>query len=98
MNGIATIRKTRFVAQGRTLMMVRNSRQWFRYVLALTAAGLVLAVGAVSAAAGAKTSASKATTAVRGALQRLPRYGVFDFLAFRLDRGAVTLEGYAYGP
>jgi hypothetical protein len=29
-------------------------------------------------------------------LARLPTYGVFDFIAFGVDRGKVTLEGYAY--
>jgi len=29
-------------------------------------------------------------------LERLPYYGVFDFLAFSVDRGTVTLAGYAY--
>ena len=33
---------------------------------------------------------------VRRALQRLPYYGVFDFLAFNIDRGNVTLHGFAY--
>lgn len=33
---------------------------------------------------------------IREALLRLPYYGVFDFLAFSFDRGAVTLSGYAY--
>jgi len=33
---------------------------------------------------------------VRRALERLPYYGVFDFLAFGVDRGTVTLMGYAY--
>lgn len=33
---------------------------------------------------------------VRQALLRLPYYGVFDFLAFSVDRGTVTLEGYSY--
>src|SRR6185436_1694364 len=33
---------------------------------------------------------------VERALQRLPYYGVFDFLAFGVDRGTVTLQGYAY--
>lgn len=44
--------------------------------------------------------AEKADTpdSVRRALERLPYYGVFDFLAFGVDRGAVTLHGYAYHP
>jgi hypothetical protein len=33
---------------------------------------------------------------VERALERLPYYGVFDFLAFAVDRGTVTLQGYAY--
>ena len=33
---------------------------------------------------------------VQRALQRLPYYGVFDFLAYGVDRGTVTLVGYAY--
>jgi hyperosmotically inducible protein len=33
---------------------------------------------------------------VRQALQRLPYYGVFDFLAFNVERGTATLLGYAY--
>jgi osmotically-inducible protein OsmY len=35
---------------------------------------------------------------VRRALERLPYYGVFDFIAFNLDRGTATLMGYAYAP
>ena len=30
------------------------------------------------------------------ALERLPYYGVFDFMAFGVDRGTVTLTGYTY--
>jgi osmotically-inducible protein OsmY len=33
---------------------------------------------------------------VRRMLERLPYYGVFDFLAFSVDRGTVTLVGYSY--
>jgi hypothetical protein len=41
-------------------------------------------------------STGEATLRVRRALERLPYYGVFDFLAFGVDRGTVTLMGYAY--
>jgi hypothetical protein len=34
--------------------------------------------------------------AVQRALERLTGYGVFDFLTFSVDRGTVTLAGYAY--
>src|SRR5580765_6656677 len=33
---------------------------------------------------------------VRKMLERLPYYGVFDFLVFSVDRRTVTLAGYAY--
>ncbi|MGH9328885.1 MAG: BON domain-containing protein, partial [Vicinamibacterales bacterium] len=33
---------------------------------------------------------------IRRALVRLPYYGVFDFLAFRYEKGTVTLSGFAY--
>jgi hyperosmotically inducible protein len=36
------------------------------------------------------------TRSLRGALERLPYYGVFDHLTFSVDRGVVTLNGYAY--
>jgi hyperosmotically inducible periplasmic protein len=39
---------------------------------------------------------SELEMSVRRALERLPYYGVFDFLAFGVERGTVTLEGYAY--
>ena len=35
---------------------------------------------------------------MREALTKLPCYGVFDFLAFSVDGGVVTLEGYAHRP
>ena len=33
---------------------------------------------------------------VRKMLERLPYYGVFDFIVFSVERGIVTLAGYAY--
>ena len=39
---------------------------------------------------------AETTYSVRRALDRLPYYGVFDFMAFGVDRGTVTLSGYAY--
>lgn len=35
---------------------------------------------------------------VRKALARVPYYGVFDFLAYKVERGVVTLQGYAHRP
>lgn len=57
-------------------------------------------VGVMALATVAPTAQSvavrQATERVRTALERLPRYGVFDFVGFELDRGSVTLLGYAY--
>ena len=33
---------------------------------------------------------------IENELERLPTYGVFDFLRFDYDRGKVTLAGYSY--
>ena len=62
----------------------------FLGVLATTAALPMATVHAQSAAA------RQATERVRTALEGLPHYGVFDFVAFELDQGSVRLTGYAY--
>ena len=69
-----------------------------RAIPAALVAGLILATAGAAAAQPAPLSvAAKETTfEVERALQRLPYYGVFDFLAFGVDRGTVTLQGYAY--
>jgi hyperosmotically inducible protein len=58
---------------------------------------LALAIALVAGAPQAQSVSVKQTTeSVRRALERLPYYGVFDFLAFTVERGTVTLHGYAY--
>lgn len=69
-------------------------RSFLRMAALLVALALLPELGAAPAA---QTVAVKQTTeSVRRALERLPYYGVFDFLAFSIDRGAVTLTGFAY--
>ena len=66
--------------------------------------GRLIAIGAVvsgvmvaNVGSGAQSlSARETTRSVQRALERLPYYGVFDFLAFSVERGTVTLTGYAY--
>jgi hyperosmotically inducible periplasmic protein len=75
---------------------MRSVRQLF----AVAAAVFALA-GAQMDAAGEVPSpeATKETVAkVRKALAKLPYYGVFDFLAFKVEGGRVTLQGYAHRP
>jgi len=61
-------------------------------------AAFVLAAALLATAAPvAQSVASKQTTfEIERELLRLPTYGVFDFLAFGVERGKVTLVGYSY--
>jgi hyperosmotically inducible periplasmic protein len=57
----------------------------------------LIGILAVPTTPGAQSmSAHETTRSVRRALERLPYYGVFDYMAFGVDRGTVTLVGYAY--
>jgi len=61
-------------------------------------AGVLASFVAVAVATphGQSAAARQATERVRTALEALPSYGVFDFVAFQMDRESVTLMGYAY--
>ncbi len=75
-------------------MPANRAREIFRRVVigAVMSGVLMLSVGT-----GAQSlSARETTRTVQRALERLPYYGVFDFMAFSLDRGTLTLTGYAY--
>jgi osmotically-inducible protein OsmY len=51
----------------------------------------------MTAGTAAETVTPQETTrSLQRALERLPYYGVFDHLTFSVDRGVVTLGGYAY--
>jgi osmotically-inducible protein OsmY len=54
-----------------------------------------LLIGGVGSSA-QSLSERQTTREAQRALERLPYYGVFDFIAFQVDRGTVTLSGYAY--
>jgi hyperosmotically inducible periplasmic protein len=41
-------------------------------------------------------SAEETEQSVRHMLERLPYYGVFDYIVFRVDRGVVYLAGYSF--
>jgi len=56
--------------------------------------GLFLSVGVVAA----QSTANRSVEEIRKELMQLPYYGVFDFLAFKYDKGTVTLMGYGYHP
>jgi hyperosmotically inducible protein len=64
----------------------------------LRLAGLaMLAMISGAVIGGAQTVTPEETVrSVRRMLERLPYYGVFDYLVFRVDRGTVYLAGYSY--
>lgn len=62
----------------------------FYILLALTATGFGTSVVAQS------LTPRETVLSVRHRLERLPYYGVFDYIAFGVDRGTVTLVGYSY--
>lgn len=70
-----------------------------RTMMRLAVACVALAATSVLGMAWSSDDGPRDTAAlVRRALARVPYYGVFDFLAFKVDHGAVTLQGYAHRP
>ena len=63
---------------------------------AILAAAMFGTIAAPASAQSVTTTRGETTLAVWRALERLPYYGVFDFLAYSVDKGTVTLAGYAY--
>jgi osmotically-inducible protein OsmY len=59
---------------------------------------LALLATVSAAASGRMQSASSEETgrSVRRMLERLPYYGVFDYIVFRVDRGTAYLAGYSF--
>lgn len=57
---------------------------------------LLGAIGSASSVAAQTSTLEETTRSVQRMLERLPYYGVFDFIAFSVDRGTVTLVGYSY--
>jgi hyperosmotically inducible periplasmic protein len=76
-------------------MTFNLNRRTDRAVGAVVAAAALISVAAVHPVA-QSVPEKETSLQVERALQRLPYYGVFDFLAFGVDRGVVTLQGYAY--
>ena len=70
--------------------MHRHSR------VAIAVLGMTLLVSAAQAAA--QTQAKSTIEEIRKELMQLPYYGVFDFLAFKYEKGTAVLMGYAYHP
>jgi len=56
----------------------------------------ILLVFAAAVPSGQSVSQQQRQLDIENELERLPTYGVFDFLSFDYDRGKVTLSGYSY--
>ena len=65
-----------------------------RCVRIAVAVGVVAILSTSQSLLGADSQSS--VDAIRHELLQLPYYGVFDFLAFKYEKGTVTLMGYAY--
>jgi osmotically-inducible protein OsmY len=74
-------------------MSTNAVRKTARVIAIGVVSGLMIASVGLSAQS---ISARETMRSVQRALERLPYYGVFDFMAFNVERGAVTLTGYAY--
>jgi hyperosmotically inducible periplasmic protein len=57
---------------------------------------LLGALGGTASIGAQSVTPEETVRSVRRMLERLPYYGVFDFIVFSVDRGVVTLAGYSY--
>ena len=57
---------------------------------------MLAAINSATNAAAQSVTPEETVRSVRKMLERLPYYGVFDFIVFRVDRGVVYLAGYSF--
>jgi hypothetical protein len=71
----------------------------YRYMRPRGLAGLMVLVSAISVYAGSAAQSVTADDTIRSVhrmLERLPYYGVFDYIVFRVDSGTVYLAGFSF--
>src|SRR4051812_7654470 len=69
------------------------------HTLVRTSVVVLAMLGAISGAPSATAQSvwpDETVRSVRMMIERLPYYGVFDFIVFRVDRGAVYVAGYSF--
>ncbi len=68
------------------------------HVLRMSLIGLALlaALGNTRNVSAQTVTPEETVRSVRRMLERLPYYGVFDYIVFRVDRGTVYLAGYSF--
>src|SRR3954447_10529526 len=64
--------------------------------LGLATLGVLAAISGATMTTAQNVTPEETVRSVRNMLERLPYYGVFDFIVFRVDRGAVYLAGYSF--
>ena len=64
--------------------------------MSLVTFGMLAAIGGATNATAQTVAPEETVRSVRKMLERLPYYGVFDFIVFRADRGTVYLAGYSF--
>jgi hyperosmotically inducible protein len=64
--------------------------------IGLAAMALLGALTGVTRASAQNVTSEETVRSVRRMLERLPYYGVFDFIVFRVDGGTVYLAGYSF--
>jgi hyperosmotically inducible protein len=74
----------------------RKAMRTVRLVVCAWVLGLAVAAAGVGLSAVQDEGLQAETAKVRRALARVPYYGVFDLVAYKVDRGVVTLQGYAH--
>jgi hyperosmotically inducible periplasmic protein len=71
----------------------------YNHTLVRTSVVVLAMLGGISGAPSATAQSvapDETIRSVRKMLERLPYYGVFDFIVFRVDRGTVYLAGYSF--
>jgi osmotically-inducible protein OsmY len=64
--------------------------------MSLVGLALLSTIGSATSAAAQTVTSEETLRSVRRMLERLPYYGVFDYIVFRVDRGTVYLAGYSF--
>src|SRR5829696_7469902 len=64
--------------------------------MSLLTFGILAVISGATNATAQTVTPEETVRSVRKMLERLPYYGVFDFIVFRVDRGAVYLAGYSF--
>jgi osmotically-inducible protein OsmY len=62
----------------------------------LVSLALLGTIGGSTGASEQRVSSDETVRSVQRMLERLPYYGVFDYIVFRIDRGTVYLAGYSF--